>query len=112
VVALLALAEPAAHHDVRDRARLQPGVSLDHRTKRDRREVVGADALERALAGPPDGRAYGIDDHCFRHLLGSPSVDAVRGASLVDRVVAPLADRSRRRYSLTATTSPITGPDG
>src|SRR5207253_6165158 len=54
VVALLALAEAAAHHDVDDRLLLERGVALDQRLQRDRSQIVSADALQRALDGAPD----------------------------------------------------------
>ena len=72
VVALLALAEAAAHHDVDDRARVELGVALDQLAQRDRGEVVRADALQRSLPRSSDGGANGVDDHCFRHLRRSP----------------------------------------
>ncbi len=51
---------------------LERRVALDQRLQRDRREVVGADGLQRALHGASDGRAYGVDDHCLWHLSLSP----------------------------------------
>ena len=71
VVALLALAEAAAHHDVRDRALLDLGVALDDRAQGDRREVVRADGAERSLDCTAYGRADCIDDHYLGHSASS-----------------------------------------
>ncbi len=87
VVARLALGEAAAHHHVDDRAAsLELRVALDQRLQRHRRQVVGADRFQRPLDRPPDGRADGIDDHCFGHL----------GLSLLGRWTAPARGHPRR----------------
>jgi hypothetical protein len=68
VVARLALGEATAHHHVHDRAGIELRVAVQDRFQRDRREVIGAYRFERPLVGPPDGRAYGVDDHSFGHV--------------------------------------------
>ena len=84
VVALLPLAKAAAHHDVPDRLLLERGVALEQRLQRDRSQIVGANALQRALGGAPDGRADCIDDHCFWHQI-SVSLDQLGRGLYVPR---------------------------
>ena len=72
VVASLAGVGSVAHHHVDDRLRVELRVALDDRAQRHRGEVVGADRFERSLDGAPDGRADGVDDHCFGHVRLSP----------------------------------------
>jgi hypothetical protein len=67
VVALLAGLEAAAHDDVLGLREVHLGVALHERAQRHRRQVVGADVLQRALAGAPDRRPDGVDDDGFRH---------------------------------------------
>src|SRR5207245_10194920 len=68
VVALLPLAVAAAHHHVADRALVELGVALDQRAQRDRREIIGANGLQRPLRGAADRRTDGINDDCFGHV--------------------------------------------
>ena len=70
VVALLALAEPAAHHDVVGLGEVDVRVALHQRPERDGGQIVRADVAERPLDRPPDGGANGVDDHGFRHGCG------------------------------------------
>src|SRR3954469_37254 len=66
-VALLALLEPAAHHDVLRLGEVDLRVAVDERLERHGGQVVRTDVLERPLDRAPDRGANGIDDDGFRH---------------------------------------------
>ena len=91
VVALLAQREAAAHEDVRGLREVDLGVALDQRLERDGGEVVGADVLQRALAGTPDRRADRVDDDGVGH-WSSPLVRASGAkATAIGERLAPAA---------------------
>jgi hypothetical protein len=68
VVALLAGPRCGAHQDVVGVREVDPGIALDQLPDRNRRQLIGSDCLQRASEGAPDGRADGVDDHCFWHV--------------------------------------------
>jgi hypothetical protein len=80
VVALLPHAGGRAHEHVVGLGEVDVGVALDERPDRQRRQLIGAHSLQRALARASDGRADGVDDHCFGH---------GRNVSLLKRVAEP-----------------------
>ena len=47
---------------------LDLGIALEQLVDHEGAKLVRAQLGERALEGPADGRADGVDDHCFGHL--------------------------------------------
>ena len=48
--------------------RLHLGIPLEQLVDHEGAHLVGAQLGEGTLEGPADGRADGVDDHCFGHL--------------------------------------------
>ena len=67
VVALLALREPAAHHDVVRLREIDPRVTVDQSTQRNRGKIVGAHVPQRPLDGTPNRRTDSVNNDRFRH---------------------------------------------
>ena len=99
VVALLALGEPAAHHDVVRLREIDSRVALHQSTQRNRGEIVGADISQRPLDGTPDRRADGVNDDRFRHgilLDGVAAVNRSRDGGHRNPVAVAREGRTRR----------------
>ena len=59
---------PQPQYDLLDRRRVDVRVALEQLVDDEGAHLVRAELGERALEGAPDGRADGVDDHCFRHV--------------------------------------------
>ena len=86
VVAALAAGQAAAEVEVVDRVRVEARHLVQRGLDDQRRQVVGAEVLERPLVGAADGGAGGGNDDCLGHgglrsregELVSPTLDAGR----------------------------------
>ena len=58
---------PQPQIDVLDRRRVDTRVALEQLVDDEGARLVRAELGQRALEGAPDGRADGVDDHCFGH---------------------------------------------
>ena len=67
VVALLVVGKATTHHHVVRLFEIDPRITLNERTQRNRGEVVGPNVSQRPLDRAPDGRPDGVDDDRFRH---------------------------------------------
>ena len=73
---------PHAHEDLLDERRVHVRVALEQLVDDEGAHLVGAQLGQRALEGAADGRADGVDDHCFGHSVISLAVGRkVRGTA-------------------------------
>ena len=96
------------------------GHLVERRAHDRRRQVVGADVLERALEGAPDRRAGGGDDDCLGHagLLGAGGGARYRRPNAVRSGRRPGAEAGHRAGAATSWSPAasacgrVAGPDG